>query len=103
MEGTPYIFQGITRFLIQGVEKFHPKSKEIKKLAMEVAAKIPPGKYCLVLTRPFPPLGRPGRDMDELVSLNAEDIESVWVFPKKDEDTWYRVEIRDESPARQSS
>jgi hypothetical protein len=98
MEKPPYIFSDITHFSIREVEKYGPRFEEIRKLALEIASKIPPGRYPLVLIKPFPPLGRPGKDLDRLTSLHAEGIESIWAFPKPDDGQWARLEIRGKAP-----
>jgi len=94
MERPPYIFQVITHFSFGNVEKFDPKIDCITKLTLEIGSMIPPGRYTLVLIKPFPPLGRPGKELDRLASLHAEDIESIWAFPKPDDGEWARIEIR---------
>ena len=93
MEKPPYVFQDITHFSVGAVETVGPKFKEIKTLTLEIGSKIPPGKYPLALIKPFPPLGRPGKKLDQLTSLDAQDIESVRAFPKPDDKPWARIEI----------
>ena len=80
------------------VETYSPKQKEIKTLTLEIGSKIPGGRYPLTLIKPFPPLGRPGEELDKLASLRAEEIESIWVFDKPDDGRWARIEIRGKAP-----
>jgi hypothetical protein len=94
MEKTPYRFEAITHFSVGNVEKYAPRIDNITKLTLEIGSKIPPGRYPLVLVKPFPPFGRPGKELDRLASLHAEDIESIWVFPRPDDGEWARIEIR---------
>ncbi len=94
MEKPPFIFQAVTHFSIVRVEKRSPRSDNITKLTVEIESRIPLGRYPLVLRRPFPSLGRPGKEMDRLASLRAEDIESIWVFPERDDSQWARIEIQ---------
>ena len=94
MEKSPYRFQVITHFSVRDVEKYGPRFEEITKLTLEIGSTIPPGRYPLVLIKPFPPLGRPGKELDRLASLRLEDIESIWAFPKPDDGEWARIEIR---------
>ncbi|OHB63670.1 MAG: hypothetical protein A2Y77_13290 [Planctomycetes bacterium RBG_13_62_9] len=94
MEKSPYIFRVITHFSVENVEKFHPRIDYVTKLMLEIGSRIPPGRYPLVLIKPFPPHGRPGKDLDRLASLHAEGIESIWAFPKPDDGEWARIEIR---------
>jgi len=98
MERSPYSFQAITHFSVRDVEKYGPRFDEIRKLTLEIGSKILPGKYPLVLIKPFPPLGRPGKDLDRLASLHAEGIESIWAFPKPDDGERARIEIRGKAP-----
>jgi hypothetical protein len=98
LEKPPYRFQAITHFSVGNVEKPHPRIDNITKLTLEIGSKIPPGRYPLVLIKPFPPLGRPGKELDGLASLHAEDIESIWAFRKPDDGQWARIEIRGKAP-----
>ena len=98
MESTPYRFQAITHFSVVNVEKHDPRLEEITRLTLKVGSKIPPGTYRLVLIKPFPPLGRPGKELDELGSLRAEEIESIWAFRRPDDGHWARIEIRGKVP-----
>lgn len=38
------------------------------------------GKHSLFLIGPFPPFGRPGKNLSRLKSLRAEDIDVIEVF-----------------------
>jgi hypothetical protein len=96
MEKPPYTFQGITHFSTQ-VERYGPRFDGVKTLTMEIGSNIPPGRYSLVLIKPFPPLGRPGEELYVLASLRSGDIDSIWTFRKADDGQWARVEIRGKS------
>ena len=52
----------------------------IKKLTIEIGSSTR-GKHSLVLIGPFPPLGRPGKYLRELSSLQKENIDLIDVFP----------------------
>lgn len=94
MEEPPYSFHAITQFSIARVEKGHTRSDNITKLALDIESKIPSGRYTLTLIKPFPSLGRAGKEVERLASLCAEDIESIWVFPERDDGRWARIEIQ---------
>ena len=94
MEKPPYIFQAITHFSVVKVETYHRKIDDIETITLEIESKIPPGKYPLVLVDPFPPFGRPGKELDKLASLHAGDIESIWAFRRPDDGQSARIEIR---------
>jgi hypothetical protein len=98
MERPPYIFRVIAHFSVGNAEKPHPRIDCVTRLSLEIGSKILPGRYSLVLIKPFPPLGRPGEELDRLASLRAEDIESIWVFRKPDDGKWARIEIRSKTP-----
>lgn len=94
MEKPPYILREITDFSILQVEPYTRRLKEIKQLTLEIGSKLVPEKHPLVLIKPFPPLGRPGKDLERLASLGPEQIDSIWAFRKTDGHPWPRVEIR---------
>jgi len=94
MEKPPYIFRAITHFSVVNVDTYHPRLKEIKTLTLEIGSKIPPGAYPLVLIKPFPPFGRPGKELAKLRSLRVEEIESIWAFRTSDDGHSSRLEIR---------
>ena len=94
MEKPPYIFRDVTHFAVGTAERSHPRIDYITKLPLEIESKISPGRHPLVLIKPFPPLGRAGKELDKLASLHAEDIESIWAFRKPDDGQWARIEIR---------
>jgi hypothetical protein len=98
MEKPLYRFQAITDFSVGNAEKSHLRIDSITNLTLEIGSNIPPGRYRLVLIKPFPPLGRLGKELDRLASLHAEDIESIWGFRKPDEGQWARIEIRGKAP-----
>lgn len=99
MEKPPYIFGNIVHFTVGNIEKHSPRFEEIEKLTLEVASRLPRGRYPLTLIKPFPPFGRPGGDIGKLRSLCAEDIDSIWVFDKPDDGHWARIEIHGKAPA----
>lgn len=99
MERPPYIFQLITDFSVADMEKADPRINSIRKLTLRIGAKIPHGEYPLILIKPFPPHGRAGKELDRLMSLHAESIESIWAFPKPDDGEWARIEIRGRVPS----
>jgi hypothetical protein len=93
MEEPPYIFQGITDFSVDDVEKVDARVDCIRKLTLEIGSKIPAGRYSVVLSEPFPPFGRAGNRLKKLRSLRAMDIESIWAFPRPDDGKRARLEI----------
>ncbi len=93
MENWQYGFQAITHFSVVNVETYGPRQKGIKTLTLEIESKIPPGKYPLVLVEPFPPFGRPGKELNKLATLRAEEIERIWIFDKPEGGRWARIEI----------
>ncbi len=93
MERPPYTFQAITHFSVRDVEKYNPRFDEIRTLTLEVGSRMQSRSYSLVVIKPFPPLGRPGAELDALTSLQAEDIDFIWAFRKPDDGQWARIEI----------
>jgi len=98
MEKPPYILREITDFSIGQVKPYAPTLKEIKQLTLEIGSKLLPEKRSLVLMKPFPPLGRLGKDLERLASLDPEQIDSIWVFRETDGHPWPRIEIRGKAP-----
>jgi len=98
MESPPYIFRDITHFSVGNVEKHDPRVDGIMKVTLEIESKILPGTYPLVLVKPFPPFSKPGKELEKLASLRAEEIQSIWAFRRPDGKPGPRIEIRGKAP-----
>jgi len=93
MEKPPYTFQDITYFSVGDVEKKDPRIDYISKLNLEIGSSIPHGRYSLNLIKPFPPLGREGKNLNVLKSLRYDEIESISAFRGSNGEKNARIEI----------
>jgi hypothetical protein len=85
MGTSPHPFESITHFSISDVKK-DPISDCIATLTVDFESKTR-GKHSLVLIRPWPPYGRPGRELTRLRSLSNQDIDLTlyaWLADKQD-------------------
>ena len=98
MEKPPYTFQDITYFSIGDVEKRDPRIDYISRLNIEIGSSIPNGRYTLSLIKPFPPLGKEGKYLNDLKSLRYDDIESISAFRSSNCEKNARIEIQMKSP-----
>ncbi len=74
METLLRTFNSIKNFSVRDAEKTHPKFDNISKLTLEI------DKDSVVLTGPFRPLGRPGKDLNRLKSLSEKNIDFIRLF-----------------------
>jgi hypothetical protein len=98
MEKPPYVFRVITDFSVRAVEKKDPRIDYITKLTLEIVSELPKGKHSLELIKPFPPLGRSGKKLSMLKSLDHKDIKLISAFRGSNGEKNACIEIQMKTP-----